>query len=587
MKKIFYIISAASMVLAAACAKEEAPVVNDSTAGLVEMTFKAETDVASKTTLHTDGKSVHWTEGDKISVFAINEGAVVSHTSFMATIDAENPTKADFTGATDAEAADFVALYPYDRNASVSFTDGVATTVRTTIPYIQKAVKGGFDNELNIMLATTDKATSYFSFKNLCSLIKVTIPEEDPNDDTDNDLTQITSLSLNLREPAVGAFIYDLKNGVSLKTGDNPGKTVSLVSEDGSPLEAGDYYFVINSHSAEVYNNALQGITWFCVGLSDGNVKTIANNKQLELSANKIYNMGTLSLAEAKPDLTIDNAPVGRFPMGVKTYQLKWTFNDDNTDNSKVTFSARNTDVATVDPAGLVTFTGKPGAAHVHVNYKSYVYPVVFNVTAGYYRDPSDNWKEDTSGATSSITDGVMTVNLKQQIHNEGQENESCSGRGDVKRQADITYISPEYPILCFRMDDIKLLENAFTGRSIKLDTNYGYVYDSGSTATIWSGAVGNGTDKWSYKANMDDNSMVYAFDITKVDWPNVDANSGYTKRLPTDEIVCFPHFKIVYADVKPWVKDESAASYRFYGYNTFQTLEEAAAYYGKAFTNR
>ena len=111
MKKIVYIISAASMVFAASCAKEETPVVNDSTAGLVEMTFKAETDVASKTTLHTDGKSVHWTEGDKISVFAINEGAVASHTSFMATLDTENPTKADFTGATDAEATDFVALY--------------------------------------------------------------------------------------------------------------------------------------------------------------------------------------------------------------------------------------------------------------------------------------------------------------------------------------------------------------------------------------------------------------------------------------------------------------------------------------------
>lgn len=569
MKKIIYFISAAAMLLAVSCAKEHTPVAEPSD-NLVQKTFTATTNIATKTSLHTDGKSVNWSDGDKISVFAINEGAVASHTAFAAgNIDG---TTADFTGATDADATDFVALYPYNAAASVTVADGV-TKVKTTIPYIQKAVNGGFDTNLNLMLASTTKDAGHFSFKNLCSLIKVTIPEAADGDD----LTKITALSMNFREPVVGTFTYNTVTEVAEKSGDNGGKTVSIVSEDGTPLVPGDYYFVISSHAAASYNDGKQGIIWISATLTDGNVKTVQNkDTQLELLANKIYNVGAVSLSKAKPDLTVTNAPVGPFAMGITEYQLEWKFNDENTDNSKVTFSARNTDIATVDASGLVSFTGKPGPAHIHLNYKGYVYPIVFNVEAGWYRDDLANWYTPTGGATITSADGHVIVNMAS--------SNATTARADVQRTGGV-YLNREYPILCFKIDNLKL--STFTKKgNIALLAEKGYIHNSGNTTTMLSGKLNNADNRWMYQGTFGDGDlMLLVYDLSQQNVGNKDY--GYGMKVPEGMTIYFPNFKMNYADMQPWEQGVSEASYRYYGFNTFKTLEEAEAFYGIEITKR
>lgn len=558
------------MLFAVSCAKEQAPVTEPAD-NLVKMTFTATTDMATKTSLHTDGKSVNWSEGDKISVFAINEGEVASHTAFAA--EKIDGTTADFAGATDAEATDFVALYPYNSAASVTVADGV-TTIKTTIPYVQKAVKGGFDTNLNLMLASTTKDAGHFSFKNLCSLIKITIPEAKENEE---DLTKITALSMNFREPAVGTFTYNTDTNIAEKSGDNGGKTVSIVSEDGTPLVPGDYYFVISSHAAASYNNGKQGIIWISATLTDGNVKTVQNkDTQLELLANKIYNAGAVSLSKAKPDLTVTNAPVGPFAMGVTKYQLEWKFNDENTDNSKVTFSARNTDIATVDASGLVSFTGKPGPAHIHLNYKGYVYPIVFNVEPGWYRDDLANWYTPTGGATITSADGHVIVNMAS--------SNATTARADVQRTGGV-YLNREYPILCFKIDNLKLSTFKTKG-NIALLAEKGYIHNSGNTTTMLSGKLNNADNRWMYQGTFGDGDlMLLVYDLSQQNVGNKDY--GYGMKVPEGMTIYFPNFKMNYADMQPWEQGVSAATYRYYGFNTFKTLEEAEAFYGIEITKR
>ena len=571
MKRIIYCIGAAAMLLAVSCAKEHTPVAEPSD-NLVQKTFTATTDMATKTSLHTDGKSVNWSTGDKISVFAINEGAVASHTAFAA--ENISGTTADFTGATDADATDFVALYPYNSAASVTVADGV-TKVKTTIPYIQKAVKGGFDPALNLMLATTTKDANHFSFKNLCSLIKVTIPE---------DLNNVTAISFRTRLPMTGTFTYNVTNGTVVASTDNFGKTLTMASEDGSALEPGGTYYIVAGPNPST--DAKQQIQSLSVTLSDGTVKTIIAQKDFTLESNTIYNLGTVSLANAKA-FTVKNAPNHDFPMKAgQTYKLDWT---DIPDGMKLSIKSRSNKVATVSDDGTVTFTGVHGVEFIHVGYldpkdnnKVVVeVPVAFNVVPGYYRDSPQDWSTDTNGSEMTIEKEFATLTFVKQNNNN-------KGRADIKRGK--TYINPEYPILCFRLDDMK--DKGFTGESIKLDVNYGFPMGHPNEGTSQTGRIWWGTTNypgWNYKGQFDDGSRLIVFDSSVFSWPNVASGSGYSRVLPKDEVVCFTNFKIVYADLAPWPTDETVTvpSYRFYGFNTFKTLEEAEAFYGIEITKR
>ena len=563
MKKITFAFCAATMIFAASCAEEVTPVVSPSE-NLITMTFKAETEVTTKTSLHTDGKSVCWTEGDKISVFAITDGAVGSNQPFTAS--AIDGIKADFTGATDAEATEFVALYPYNSSAKLDVKDGV-TTIETKIPTVQYAVKGGFDSQLNLMFATTDKNSVHFSFKNLCSLVKFTVPE---------DLSDLTSVTLRTTEHMAGTFKYDVTNGAVVVTTDNPSKTVSLMSPDGSAISPGTYYLVFGPAGKSSY---IQSVS---CAFNTGVVKTITKKgASIDFASNKIYNLGTIDLENAST-FAVTNAPQGDFPMGIASYQLEWTGVEAE---KSVTFTARNNAnqrIANVDANGLVTFTGRTGVEFIHVKYDGIEVPVVFNVVKGYYREEygaaswENNpwyeggcWKNSNHNAKDpEVTDEALKIYPKLTV----KDNNGVSYntyRCDLIRQNVNTYpmyLNIDYPIVCFYLDDVKDIYGV--NRNITFDV---VEKDGGVGGSVESNNVDG-----KYKYTIDGRKLL-VYDLTQ--------QTIGGKNLVDYGIIEFSKtFQLKYADINNNTKNADLPadiSLNFYGFHTFRTLAEAKAYFG------
>ena len=217
MKKYAYIFVAAMAALA--CTKE-----NPSNPSLdekpeepvqgVEMTFGATLE-QTKAGI-SDNKTV-WAATDHISVF---DG--VANCDFKSKGEGVSTT---FTGTASA-ADNYYALYPYQATASCS--EGVITA---TVPSVQTATPGSFDPAAALMVA---RGSQKFEFKNVCSLIKVTVPA---------DVTGITSIEFsgNADEYIAGevSISFD-KSGLPAATGAGV-KTITLKAAKET-LAAGDYY---------------------------------------------------------------------------------------------------------------------------------------------------------------------------------------------------------------------------------------------------------------------------------------------------------------------------------------------------------
>ena len=219
MKKYAYMIAAAVAVLA--CTKENNPATEPNPVEpqpLVEMTFGASLEVPVVSRAVISGNKTLWTSNDKISVFegaenrefySIGEGAEVK-----------------FRGEA-AAAGTYYALYPYQLGASC--TEG---EIKATVPSEQTATPGSFDPAAALMVA---RGSESFEFKNVCSLIKVTVPDG---------VTGITSIEFsgNKDEKIAGNVTVSFdENGLPVTTGADV-KTITLKAAERETLAAGDYY---------------------------------------------------------------------------------------------------------------------------------------------------------------------------------------------------------------------------------------------------------------------------------------------------------------------------------------------------------
>ena len=170
--KLFMISALAASVVS--CVVESVDASVDTSVGVetsaVTFTGYSDDDPAvsgeTKTTLHTDGVSVHWGKGDKILVFSGASKGVLSEDVKLS----DDPKKADFTVLTTLSDS-YHAIYPFYENATYSHqTDHIVAN----IPTKQNAVAGSFSDGVNLAVAKSEGTNLYF--KNVGAMLAVKVP---------------------------------------------------------------------------------------------------------------------------------------------------------------------------------------------------------------------------------------------------------------------------------------------------------------------------------------------------------------------------------------------------------------------------
>lgn len=218
MKTLKYFVLAAATLLAAACAKEQMGLENNNPTNY--KCFELFSDNV-KTALGA-GNTVTWSTGDKISVFSGTSNCEFTLKSVVGNVG-------KFEG-TAADAAEYLALYPYDADAEID-TDG---DILTQIPSVQTGVIDGFDKNAALMVAkTTD---SNFSMKHVGGLIEIDIQKSGVKAVT------ITSKGKEYMTGKVKVSLSDPSNPATVVA--NGSRTVTLVPE-GTTFTAGKYYIAV------------------------------------------------------------------------------------------------------------------------------------------------------------------------------------------------------------------------------------------------------------------------------------------------------------------------------------------------------
>ncbi len=162
MKTIFRIAFAVALAMvSASCAKEEKAPVASVKSNLETVTYNVNPE-ALKSSL--DGKTVSWTDGDKVNVFDD-----LGTAGLYGTITGNVLTAQVGSGATK-----IYVSYPY--NADASFAGG---TITTTLPSAQKAVAGSFDTNANLCVAWGGKDDETLQFLNAGTIVRMKVKDSD------------------------------------------------------------------------------------------------------------------------------------------------------------------------------------------------------------------------------------------------------------------------------------------------------------------------------------------------------------------------------------------------------------------------
>ena len=538
MKKTILLLAAA-IALAASCSREQIPSVPGEQQ-LVKKTFNASAG-ETKTSL-TGGNKVLWTSGDMISVFDN-----VSNKNNPFSSDEVFGNSAVFSGFVADGASEYVAVYPYKYGTTY---DAANRKITTTFPIIQKAVKGGFDNGLNLMYAVSDGETLHF--KNICALMKVTIPEG---------MSNVRAISLaNESAKMSGKLAVTLAaDGTFTVTGDgqdvNSSREVSL-DNGGKPMEPGDYYIVVMPGT---YNKIFLAVTT----MDDELYVRYSGRSGVKIASNQVINLGEAPSAGSKA-FTLKNIPSEPFSL-CDSRTLNFEIGSDYTgktlgfDNKQTNvISAVNQIYTSGETSGSfdVTFNKRPGSGVLDIKYDGVRYPVLFDVRPWYKDDPS-LW----INATNDATYGAVKTSEQDEPYVEVTPN--ASGRADIKRKSK-PWVSPSMsPILAIRLDDYNDLDGYSCEITFDFASNFTF------NAVNFTGSIQGGYNKAYHKYSCSDGSAVIVYDLS------VQSVGG--KMIPED-FLADGNIQVKMANVK---KDGVAVQepYRFFWFRSFGTLEDLESY--------
>ena len=539
MKIKFYTCLAVAAALVS-CAKENVPS-SPVEPVMVQKTFIAESSENTKTSL-SNGKQVFWTDGDQISVFD-NVGK------------ANNPFESSnisgksalFEGYVADGATEYVAVYPYKYGTTY---DAINKKITTTFPIIQKAVRGTFDTDVNLMYAVSEGEN--LNFKNICALMKVTIPEG---------MTNVRAISLANESARMSGklAVTFAADGTFTVTGDgadtNSSREVSL-DNGGKSMEPGDYYIVVMPGT---YKKIFLAVTTM-----DNNMYVKYSGKEgVVIKSNQVINLGDVPTTGSMA-FTLKNIPSAPFSLlDSKTIDfeigadyLGKTLKSENKQSNIITALKQNYNSGETTGNFNVTFNKRPGSGVLDILYDGVRYPILFDVRP-WYRDEPSSWTKSTTGATygeeKTSAQGEKYVEVTP----------DASGRADIKRTSK-PWVSPTMaPILAARLDDYNDKEGYTCQITFDFADNFKF------NGVGFTGAIGGGHTNVLHKYSCSDGSAVIVYDIS--------AQKVGSKQLPED-FLADGNVAIKIAEVK---KDGAAVQepYRFFWFRTFGSLEDLETY--------
>ena len=232
----------------------------------VWMSFSAGSNAMTFSIL-TEGNKILWEAGDAISLFD-----PTGQNNELTT--AQGGAAVTFTGkATEAD-GNYYALYPYDKDATIS-----GTLISTTLSGVQEPRAGSFAQGLNPSVAVADANRNLY-FRNVCAVVKFTL-------DSESEVIRSVRLSGNNGEALAGPVKADVAASDPVAvTADNANavKEIELAGE----FTTGNTYYIIslpgtlsNGLTLKLYND--KGMMFQRKGSS-----------KATLIAGRILNLGTI-----------------------------------------------------------------------------------------------------------------------------------------------------------------------------------------------------------------------------------------------------------------------------------------------------
>lgn len=269
MKKTNILIAAFAAVLSFSCSDDIFTSEQDSgnqQQELVPMTLSTTVEL-TKTFL--SGTQVHWNEDDVIAVFDD-----LNCSNMFEAVEV-NGHETVFEGLVNARTTDVYAVYPYSEEVRAT-----SEAIHVKLDDDQTPVSGTFAEECNISVAHSVKDASAdvvedVVFKNVCGLIKFTVPERFSN---------ITSVSLTTDRNIAGDLLVR-KSDMGVEVEGNGSRTVSMT---GSFATGSTFYFVVTP--GEIKELSLRLIL-------DGSIeysKVMPASAAFTLEAGKIKNLGNI-----------------------------------------------------------------------------------------------------------------------------------------------------------------------------------------------------------------------------------------------------------------------------------------------------
>lgn len=348
----------------AACQSEDIQL--DEGHGTLE--FYTSTRTETRTSLE-NGTQVVWNTGDKIAVYDM--GITAKH-EFTAEIKDGNT---HFKGYITPKQPAFIAVYPF--NQAGNDRDGNNITV--SLPATQTAVQDGFGPGLNLSIAkgvrNLDGTPSRVTFRNLCQLLKLTIPAYAAD--------RIAKIEFEATSGIAGDLTVNYENDDPTATlnESGAGTTITLMPPTGTTaFAAGTYYIVAAPITIE----------GFTLRLTDtaGKAYTQHSSATITAAMGIIRNLGTVDLIET-PTVTATHV----YEDGVlKGTNLTLTAPQPDTDWSATVKNAEGTTVRT-----LAEDDGERTSAYI--NNAVWPYLPTGNYTVEYTYKTANN--KDMNGSTT------------------------------------------------------------------------------------------------------------------------------------------------------------------------------------------